>query len=487
MVSWPGTSSFRKILVNTAKDIFQRAEQAARKGNFEYSIELYLQGLTINPKASEERQTLHRIEAQMVESNGGNPAGSVATKIKTKVSHAKVKQLKLQKKWDEAVMALERTIMPQPHNTQLLFELAELLEKIEARQSAIAILGDITDVDKTHVESYRRLGTLLAEEGDPQKAIEAWEKLKMYRPEDKEAGKAVRDLSAASMVNAVEEKKSETGDDSFRSMLKSEEESSDLERKAKVLRTDEDRVEAIRFKKEDLRKEPDNSRLWRELGALYQDLRKWKHAKAAYKKALEVNPQDLFAVDRLGSLQGTMFDEQINNLVAKIEELENNGGDEAQIQELQGKLEESRVQSVQFNTKEYARKVKAHPTDYELKLIYGDLLLEGENYDDAIEQFQKAVKDPKFKLRAQNSMGRCFQKKSLHAMAITQYEEALKGVADPDSDLAKDIRYNLATAAEESGEYDSALGHYQVIMATDIGFRDVSLRVDGLMQKKQGN
>ena len=472
--------------MNTAKDIFTRAEQAARKGNLEYAIELYLQGLTINPKAAEERQTLHRVEAQMVENNGGNPAGGVGTKIKAKVSHAKVKQLKLQKKWDEAVMALERTILPQPHNTHLLFELAELLEKIEAPQSAIAILGDIIQIDKTHVESYRRLGNLLAQEGDPQKAIEAWEKLKMYRPEDKEAGKAVRDLSAATMVNAVEDKKSETGDDSFRSMLKSEEESSDLEQKAKVLRTDEDRIEAIRFKKEDLRKEPDNSRLWRELGGLYQDLRKWKHAKAAYKKALEVNPQDLFAIDRLGTLQETMFDEQINAMVARVEELQNNGGDAGEIQELQGKLEASRGQATQFKTKEYERKVKAHPTDYELKLIYGSLLMEGDNFDDAIEQFQKAVKDPKFKVRAQNSMGLCFQRKGVHAIAITQYREALKGVADPDSDIAKDIRYNLATSAEESGEFDSALEHYQVIMATDIGFRDVSQRVDGLMQKKQG-
>lgn len=472
--------------MNTAKDIFQRAEQAARKGNLEYAIELYLQGLTINPKASEERQTLHRVEAQMVENNGGNPAGGVGTKIKGKVSHAKVKQLKLQKKWDEAVMALERTIMPQPHNTHLLFELAELLEKIEAPQSAIAIHSDITHIDKTHVESYRRMGKLLAQEGDTKSAIEAWEKLKMYRPEDKEAGKAVRDLSAASMVNAVEDKKTETGDDSFRSMLKSEEESSDLEQKAKVLRTDEDRVEAIRFKKEDLRKEPDNSRLWRELGGLYQDLKKWKHAKAAYKKALEVNPQDLFAIDRLGTLQETMFDEQISAMISRIEELQSNEGDASEIQELQNKLEVSRVQATQFKTKEYERKVKAHPTDYELKLIYGGLLMEGDNFDDAIEQFQKAVKDPKFKVRAQNSMGLCFQKKGVYAIAITQYREALKGVADPDSDIAKDIRYNLATSAEESGEYDSALEHYQVIMATDIGFRDVSQRVDGLMQKKQG-
>ena len=112
--------------------------------------------------------------------------------------------------------------------------------------------------------------------------------------------------------------------------------------------------------------------------------------------------------------------------------------------------------------------------------------MQGENYDEAIEQFQKAVKDPKFKVRAQNSMGQCFQRKKVHAIAIAQYTEALRGVADPDSDIAKDIRYNLATATEESGEYDDALEHYQIIMATDIGFRDVSERVNGLMQKKQG-
>jgi len=342
----------------------------------------------------------------------------------------------------------------------------------------------LTDIDKTHVESYRKLGSLWREEGEPKKAIEAWEKLKMYRPEDKEAGKAIRDLAAATMVNAVEEKKSETGDTSFRSMLKSEEESADLEQKAKVLRTDEDRVEAIRFKKEDLRSDPTNSRLWRELGALYQDLRKWKHAKAAYKKALEVNPQDLFAIDRIGTLQESILDEGVAALKKQMSELEESAGSEDELASVQVKLEEAETNAVEFKTGEYERKVLAHPTDYELKLVYGELLMQGGSYDQGIEQFQKAVKDPKFKVRAQNNMGKCFQKKNVHAIAITQYQEALKGVADPDSDIAKDIRYNLATAAEDNGEYDEALAQYQIIMATDIGFRDVSGRVDSLMQKK---
>ena len=471
--------------MNAAKDIFQRAEQAARKGNHEYAIELYLQGLTVNPKASDERQTLHRIEAQLVESNGGNPAGGVGAKLKSAGKLANVKKLKVQKKWDEAILEIEQALKIQPHNVPLLYDLAELLQKVEARESAIAILSDLTEIDKTHVESYRKLGMLWQEEGQPKRAIEAWEKLKMYRPEDKEAGKAIRDLSAATMVNAVEDKKSETGDDSFRSMLKSEEEASDLEQKAKVLRTDADRVEAIRFKKEDLRSDPTNSRLWRELGGLYQDLKKWKHAKAAYKKAIEVNPHDLFAIDRIGSLQESILDEEVAKIEKNIQDLRDGDGSEEDISAGEAQLEGAQARSVEFKTGEYERKVKAHPTDYELKLIYGELLMLGAHFDQAIEQFQKAVKDPKFKVRAQNNMGKCFQKKNVHAIAITQYQEALKGVADPDSDIAKDIRYNLATAAEDNGEYDEALEQYQVIMATDIGFRDVSTRVDGLMQKKQ--
>ena len=161
--------------MNAAKDIFQRAEQAARKGNLEYSIELYLQGLTINPKASDERQTLHRIEAQLVESNGGNPAGGVGAKLKSAGKIANLKKLKVQKKWDEAILEIENILKIQPHNTPLLFDLAEMLEHIEAPKSAIAILSDLTDIDKTHVESYRKLGSLWEGEGEPKKAIEAWD------------------------------------------------------------------------------------------------------------------------------------------------------------------------------------------------------------------------------------------------------------------------------------------------------------------------
>jgi tetratricopeptide (TPR) repeat protein len=389
----------------------------------------------------------------------------------------------VQKKWEEAILEIERALRPQPQNCGLLFELAGFLENIQAVDGAIVALEEVVEVDKGNVESYRKLGHLWQQKGDTKKAIEAWEKLRMYKPEDKEASKAIRDLSAATLVRTIEEKKTATGDESFRAMLKSEDEAADLEKKAKAIRTDEDRIEAIRLKKEDLKKDPTNSRLWRELGALYQDLRKWDHARAAFKKALEVNPHDLFAVDKLGTLEEVIFVQRVDDARKALETANRNGAAEPQVAELRGKVEELEKALLDYRIREYDRKVKAHPTDYELKCRYGDFLMQGERFDEAIEQFQKAVKDPKFKVSAQNNMGKCFQRKRVYAVAVAQYQEALKGIMDPDSDLAKDIRYNLATACEEKGDDQGALEHYQQIMATDIGFRDVSARVDRLMQR----
>lgn len=466
--------------MNPAKDIFKRAEQAARKGNLEYAIELYLQGLTLDPKAADERRKLHLVEAQQIELAGGNPHGGMKTKLQTAGTLAKVKKLKMQKRWEDAIVEIERAIRPQPRNVSLLFDLGEFLEHIEAGDAAIGTFEDVLACDKSHAESYRKLGQLYAAKPDSKKAIEAYEKLRMYKPDDKEASKAIRDLSAATLVKSIEDKKASSGDESFRVLLKSEEESSDLEKKSKVIRTDEDRVDAIRFKKDELRKEPTNSRLWRDLGSLYQDLRKLDHARAAFKKALEVNPHDLFAIDRLGSLEEVVYQHRVEAAEAALDAARENGG---AVPELEEQLGAARSELREFRITEYARKVHAHPTDYELKLRYGESLLATGRFDEAIEQFQKAVKDPKLKVRAQNYMGRCFQKKGVHSLAVSQYTSALEALADADSDVAKDVRYNLATATEESGDLHAALGHFQSIMSTDIGFRDVSSRVDGLMKR----
>ena len=62
--------------------------------------------------------------------------------------------------------------------------------------------------------------------------------------------------------------------------------------------------------------------------------------------------------------------------------------------------------------------------------------------------------------------------------------QALDGMADKDSDLGKDIQYNLGIVCEKRRDKEGSLQWYQKIMAVDIGYRDVSSRVSQIMSGK---
>lgn len=464
--------------MSAADEYFKKAELAMKKGNNEYAVELVTQGLIIDPKNSEWRRKLHKLDTIVIQEKGGNPQGGLGMKFKVMPMQANIKKLTMQKKWGEAVIELEKCLRFQPQNVPTLVWLSQALDAVEAFDGAISTLEEVIELDKGNVEAYRSLGVLWAKLNEPEKAISFWEKVVLYKPDDKEAGKAIRDLSAATMVKKAEEKKKQAGSDSFTALLKSADESAELEQRSKIIRTDEDRVQAIKFKKEDLRKDDKNSKLWRELGTLYQDLKKWKEAESCFRKALEVNPHDLFASERIGTLKEARLDEDVKKGREEIDSLKANGQD---VSDAVSRLKQLEEAILKFKVEEYDRRVKAHPTDYDLKLKYGEVLHLVGRFDDAIKEFQKAVKDPKSKIPALNKTGMCFLEKNLPDVADAQFQQALAAVSDKDSDLGKEIKYNLGLVNERRNNVEGALRWYQEIMASDIGYRDVSDRVSRLM------
>ncbi len=480
--------------MGAADSYFQKADLALKKHNYEYAIELFLQGLSIDPKITARRRQLHQIETLAIQEKGGNPAGGMATKLKVMGNEAQVKKLHFQKKYDEEVIEIEKILRHQPQNVGALNALAQALELMEVHDGAIATYEEIIALNKTDVEAFRRMGKLLDKIGDVDKAIECWEKVKLYKPEDKEAGKAIRDLSAAKMVKQQDDRKKAGGDESFRALLKDQSESEELQKKQMIIRTDEDRKRAIRFKVEEIKKDSQNSRLWRELGALFQDLKEWAKAEESFRKAMEVNPQDLYAVEKLGTLKETRLDLELEELRKKIEASGNGNVDPSLLDLLPKKEEEVR----KFKLTEYDRRCAAHPTDYELKVKLGKVLRESRKFDEAIGQFQKAVKDPKLKVVSHTQIGHCFVEKELYDLAIGQFSSALSGVADIDSEVGKDIKYSLADANERKGDHNpadasrrkadylTAIDLFQQIMSIDIAYRDVSGRVDKLREKVAG-
>jgi len=99
--------------------------------------------------------------------------------------------------------------------------------------------------------------------------------------------------------------------------------------------------------------------------------------------------------------------------------------------------------------------------------------------DEAISEFQKALRGSQDRLRTSESLGLCFFEKGQYAVAATVLRRAVD--SEPGADDQKiGLLYWLGRCEEQQGRNREALGYYQRIFSIDIKFQDVSDRVNAL-------
>jgi lipopolysaccharide biosynthesis regulator YciM len=136
-------------------------------------------------------------------------------------------------------------------------------------------------------------------------------------------------------------------------------------------------------------------------------------------------------------------------------------------------------QVLAFQIEEVGRRSRNHPTDMGLRFRLGRHLLESDEVDQAIEQFQMAVKDPKHKVKSQQLLGTSFAKKGLWDMAAKQLKEAAERLPGM-TEQRKEILFELGQVLESGGSLDAALNVYKEIYEADISYQDVGQRIQAL-------
>ncbi len=99
--------------------------------------------------------------------------------------------------------------------------------------------------------------------------------------------------------------------------------------------------------------------------------------------------------------------------------------------------------------------------------------------DEAIAEFQKALRSAAGRLRTAEALGTCFFDKGQFSVAATVMRRAIE--TDPSGDEAKiGLLYWLGRCGEEMGKHADAIACYQRVFALDIRFQDVAERVKRL-------
>ena len=109
---------------------------------------------------------------------------------------------------------------------------------------------------------------------------------------------------------------------------------------------------------------------------------------------------------------------------------------------------------------------------YDLGVAYKEMGL----VDEAIAEFQKALRGTANRVRAYEALGQCFVEKGQAAVAMTILQRALSepGVGD---DQLVGVLYLLGNSAEALAQPTNAVTYYQRVFAVDINFRDVQQRM----------
>jgi tetratricopeptide (TPR) repeat protein len=119
-----------------------------------------------------------------------------------------------------------------------------------------------------------------------------------------------------------------------------------------------------------------------------------------------------------------------------------------------------------------------HESHYDLGVAYKEMGL----LDEAISEFQKALRGAEQRVRTYEALGQCFVEKRQYQIAMTILQRALNDAGASDDTLVG-VLYLLGYASESLQKWEDAVGYYERVFTVDIQFRDVGDRLSAVERK----
>jgi tetratricopeptide (TPR) repeat protein len=452
-----------------AKAFFDKANKVAETKNYDYAIDMYLQGLRYAPDALiEGHLPLAELALQRQGSGGKKP--SMMERVKRLGGKTPLEQM----------LNAEYLFTKDPdhlHYAEAMLK-AAIAGGYDKTAGWIAnVIFQAANASKnpsahTYIllkDSYKTLGQF-------DKAIAAIQRAARLRPEDGALADEFKNLSAE--LTMARGKYDGEGD--FRKSIKDRESQEKLQAQAGVIKTEDYRVKAVEDARKKIAQNPDLPANIFELADALSGLENDQDENDAI-SLLENTYKarnDFSFKQRAGLLRIKQLKRKIKKAKAALGANPNDPESKTALEQLSAQLKNTELEH-------YRLCVENYPTDPGLKYEYALRLLRNEQYNEAIPLFQEAQKDPRRKIAALNKIGFCFSMKGWLTDAIDVYNQAIESYEIKDDATGKELRYNLARAYEQQGEMDKALEIYRKIAQSDFSYKDVSQRVDKLREAQK--
>jgi len=453
------------MAVKTEKDLpeFHRANwlksmSAMQLKNYGYAIQLLQTILKSHPEFLTARQLLRKSAIAKTAGKKSLLSGlSVASFSSIKI------QSQLKKDPLSALDALEKSLETDPQNPQLNQLLKDAALAANLPDIAAFALETIVEASPKDTKALHELGQHYLKFGAPEKAVPIFQRLLEISPNDLAAIKGSKDAAASSSMKSGGWDKAES---TYRDLIKDKDQAVALEQQSRVVRSEEmiDNLLAELHAKAEAEGENCTVDTARRIAELHEQKEDWENA---------TNNSDMALVRKASDLQIRQFDLAIE---AREQFIEANPGT-PESDGYAAELESLKKQRADLALEAARSRVEQNPTDLQLRFELGEILVDLENWQEAIPELQKARQNPNVRMRAMSLLGQCFTARGMLDLAAKTLSDAVAELLVMDA-VKKDVIYNLGLVYEKMGDAQKTVDCMKQIYEVDYGYRDVAKRVE---------
>ena len=446
------------------RDLYEKAMAALERGNAGYALDMIKQVIAVEPRFLMARKNL-RI-AQVKALIASKPSAMTHQMASLKGTFTMMSaQGKLKKDPKAALEGAEKLLELDPLNLPFLKFFAQAAEAAELPEIAVQTLEIARPYFAKDVEFLRILARLYIATNKPAGAKDCYSTVAELLPNDQVAIKNLKDAAA---LDTMKTGGWENTKGSFRDKLKDQKGAILLEQQAKSVKGDSDVETLIAQRLKDIEREPQNMNFRRALADLYVRAERFDDAldalDAATKAAGRADPQ----IERTASqIKVRKFDAAI----AAAKEAGND--DEAAAKD---------AEKSTFLYDDAVDMVKRYPNDLQFRYELGYQYYLRQQYNEAIEEFQLAQRNPQRRTRSLYYLAMCFSEKGQLDIAFEQLQKAASELAIMD-ETKKDVVYQMGVLAEQMGRKAEAVAFFKEIYGVDIKYRDISQRIEAAYKK----
>jgi tetratricopeptide (TPR) repeat protein len=465
-----------------AAERFDRANQVAASGNFDYAIQLLLTCCKIDPSNFLYRQTLRRNQKAKYKNN---LRGSRLAFLTTMRFRAKLKAAKRMRDYLKVLEHGERILSKNPWDVGAQMDMAEAADALGWLDHAIFFLDQARQKDPKDATLNRALARLFEKRGNYTHAIGLWQLVKEKVPSDVEAAHKAKDLAASATIA----RGGYTDGSGERSTMAAGGARPSTRPNAEATQSGEP---ADRMSREAapilarLDTNPTDPHLYLQLAGVYLRGNQPDRARATLEQGLGPTGNDFRLTIELMEMDLETYRKNLEVAERRLARAEAGEDDGRYSTDDYRRIRNKIVREISAREIELMRlRADRFPQELNHRLDLGILLAKADQLDEAIVELQQARREPRLLWKSAMHLGICFQKRNNWRLAQRNFEEALAQVPPGEEEGRKEILYHLATGSADSGDLQRAVDLGHDLANIDYGFRDIGKLLEDWQNRLQ--